>query len=137
MAIRRSENDHWIARTLHVMAALILCWSATGLLAGGAVQAIGGGADDSLTASTRTVVACTGLLAIAWLGGRYRLEELSWIVYPSIALIGVKLLIEDLYLGRPATITVSLLAYAAALILAPRLAKSVAVPYSRAAASGK
>jgi hypothetical protein len=123
VVVLRAGGGLWVGRALDVLIAAMLCWSATGLIAGGVIGAIGAGADDSVTASIRTVVACAGLILIAWVGGRFRLGELSWIVYPAIAMVAVKLLIEDVYLGRPVTIFTSLLAYSAVLILAPKLAR--------------
>ena len=49
--------------------------------------------------------------------------ELGWLVYPLVALGGVKLLLQDLRDGRPATLVVSLALYGAVLVLAPRLMK--------------
>jgi hypothetical protein len=46
-------------------------------------------------------------------------------VVPLVALGGVKLLLQDLRDGRPATLVVSLALYGAVLVLAPRLMKSV------------
>jgi hypothetical protein len=49
-------------------------------------------------------------------------------VYPLVALGGVKLLLQDLRDGRPATLVVSLALYGAVLVLAPRLLKRVEGP---------
>jgi hypothetical protein len=130
VTVRRVESSHWMARAIHAVIALLLCWSGTALVMGGAIQALGllmaGEPDRSLIASTRTLVTCLEAIALAWAAGRYRLEELGWIMYACIVAVAVKLLAEDVYLGRPGPIAVSLLSYAGALILAPRLAKPAA-----------
>jgi hypothetical protein len=54
---------------------------------------------------------------------RWPLPELAWLVYPVLALGGLKLLTEDLREGRPATLFLSLVLYGGALIAAPRLRK--------------
>ena len=49
---------------------------------------------------------------------------MEWLVYPLLALGGLKLLTEDLLSGRAATLSASFLLYGTALTLAPRLARS-------------
>jgi hypothetical protein len=45
-------------------------------------------------------------------------------VFPLVAWGGVKLLLQDLREGRPATLVMSLALYGAVLVVAPRLMKS-------------
>lgn len=79
--------------------------------------------DVGAAAVTRTAVLAALVLALAWLSRRCSLPELGWLVYPLVALGGVKLLIQDVPHGRPATLVLSLALYGAVLILAPRLLK--------------
>jgi hypothetical protein len=45
------------------------------------------------------------------------------LVYPTLAVGALKLLLDDLRKGRPATLFISFVLYGIALILAPRLAR--------------
>lgn len=81
----------------------------------------GAGADPAVVAAARTVVVGGAVLLLAWAGGRGIFPEGRWLMYVVLALGGVKLLVEDLVAGRPATLVLSLAVYGAALIVAPRL----------------
>ena len=77
--------------------------------------------DEGFLAAARTgTLAAVAVLAAATSRG-LRLPELGWLVYPILAGGGLKLVLEDLPHGRPATLFLSLAFYGAALILAPRL----------------
>jgi hypothetical protein len=77
--------------------------------------------DPGALATLRTTVLAATALALAAAGRRAQREELVWLVYPVLALGGLKLLAQDVPQGRPATLVLSFAAYGAALILAPRL----------------
>ena len=81
--------------------------------------------DPGVAAVLRTAVLAALALALAWGARRGTWPELGWLVYPLVALGGIKLLLQDLRDGRPATLVVSLALYGAVLILAPRLMKPV------------
>ena len=81
--------------------------------------------DPGVAAVLRTAVLAALALALAWGARRGTWPELGWLVYPLVALGGVKLLLQDLRDGRPATLVVSLALYGAVLVLAPRLMKRV------------
>jgi len=84
------------------------------------------GDDAAKGAALRTgVLAALSLLAAA---GSRRVRELSFLVYPLLALGGLKLLAQDLPLGRPATLVVSLMLYGGALIGAPRVSRRAEPP---------
>ena len=80
--------------------------------------------DAGVAAVLRTAVLAvlTLGLALAARGGTW--PELGWLVYPLVALGGVKLLLQDLRVGRPATLVLSLALYGVVLVLAPRLMKA-------------
>ncbi len=71
-------------------------------------------------AAIRSVVLTGCAVALVVAGRRTRLRELAWLVYPVIALGGIKLVVEDLPRGRPVTLFVGLAAYGIALMLASR-----------------
>ena len=77
--------------------------------------------DPGVIATVRTAVLATAALLLAAAGRRAALSELSWLAYAVLILGGVKLLIEDLPGGRPATLFLSFAFYGTSLILAPRL----------------
>jgi hypothetical protein len=63
------------------------------------------------------------VLALSLLGRRKQFAHLPWLVYTMLILGGLKLLLEDLRVGRATTLIVSLAAYGAALLLAPKLVR--------------
>ena len=76
--------------------------------------------DAGVAATARTAVLAALALGLAWTAQRASLPELGWLVYPLLAAGGLKLLLEDVRQGRPATLVASLALYGAVLILAPR-----------------
>jgi hypothetical protein len=76
--------------------------------------------DAGVAATARTAVLAGLALALAWAAQRASLPELGWLVYPLLAAGGLKLLLEDMRQGRPATLVASLALYGAVLVLAPR-----------------
>jgi hypothetical protein len=77
--------------------------------------------DPAALATLRSTLLAVTALVLAAAGRRAGREELVWLVYPVLALGGLKLLAQDVPQGRPATLVLSFAAYGAALILAPRL----------------
>lgn len=85
-------------------------------------SALGGRAADAAVAAVlRTAILAALALGVALAGRRPEWPELRWLVYPLVALGGVKLLVQDLREGRPATLVLSLALYGAVLLCAPRL----------------
>jgi hypothetical protein len=84
-------------------------------------RAMGSAADAGVVATIRTATLAAAAVALAWAGQRDRFRESAWLLYPVLAAGGIKLLIEDLPLSKPATLFVALAAYGLALIAAPRL----------------
>jgi len=81
-------------------------------------------ADIGALAALRTAVLSLTAVALAWGAGLPRLLEARVLVYPYLLIAGLKLALEDVRVGRPATLFVSLAAYGLALILAPRLLRA-------------
>lgn len=104
---------------------LALALSATGLLAGWIAPPLAGqpgaGASPAALAAVRTAVLSCGTVLLAWLGRSPRWQEAGWLAYPALVLTGVKVLLEDLRTGRPATQVLTFAFFGAALILVPRL----------------
>ncbi len=79
--------------------------------------------DAGAAAVVRTALLALLALGVAWTGRAGTVPELRWLVYPIVAFGGLKLLTQDLRLGRPATLVASLALYGVVLVLAPRLMK--------------
>ena len=85
---------------------------------------IGGGPaslDSGAIAAARTAVLAVAAFLLAAARRRAALPELAWLTYGVLSIGAVKLLIEDLPGGRPATLFVAFVLYGAALLAAPRL----------------
>jgi hypothetical protein len=82
------------------------------------------GADAARLAALRTVVVAVAAVATAWASRRFERRELAWLAWLALIAVGLKLVAEDLRVGRPATLFPALAAYGAALIVAPRLLRN-------------
>jgi len=71
----------------------------------------------------RTFVVCTAAIALAFSGAHWRRMELTRIGYAALALLAVKLVLEDLRLGHLAFIAGSIFLFAITLIVVPRVAR--------------
>ncbi len=78
-------------------------------------------ADGGWSAASRTVVLAVFTLACAALGRRTGYRTLGHLTPVLLGIGALKLLFEDVALGRPVSLALSFSAYGAALILAPRL----------------
>lgn len=72
-------------------------------------------------ALVRTFVLCGAALVAAWTVKFDRFGVASLLAYPILAAEGVKMLVEDLRAGRPATLFAAFALYGATLVLVPRL----------------
>ncbi len=72
----------------------------------------------------RTAVLAALVLGLALAARRGPGPSSVWLVYPLVALGGVKLLLQDVREGRPATLVLSLALYGAVLVLAPAAAEA-------------
>jgi hypothetical protein len=90
----------------------------------------GAGADAGTVATVRTAVLALGALALAAMGRTGAWMEARWLAWPVLAVTGVKILVEDLKWGRPATWVLAFALYGAALIVLPRLLRREAAAAS-------
>jgi hypothetical protein len=103
---------------------LVLTVGVTGLvvaLLAAPVAGTGTGASPGALATLRTVALVVAAVAAAALGRAERLSEWSWLPYPVLAITGLKMLLEDLPRGRPATLILAFAFYGGALILVPKI----------------
>jgi len=102
-----------------------LAFGAAGVAIGWAAPVFAGipghGAAAGEVATVRTALFVAATLTLAWLGRRVGWSDAGALVYPALAAIGVKLVLEDVLRSRPATLFVAFACYGAALILVPRL----------------
>jgi len=110
------------------LVAAVGIWNAGGLLAGilTGVCVQWRGAQDSLAycATLRTLVLTFGSVLLAWVGARWRRQELVFLVYPVMVLGAYKLLTQDLRQDRTLALFLSLVLYGGALMFLPRLLQS-------------
>lgn len=125
LLLSRGPGGRTWARRLPSFAAGL--WAALGL---GALLVAGLAAllpaEPSVLAAARTAVLAGSAAALAALSRLRPASELRWLVYPLLGLAGVKLVLQDLALGRPLTLFPALAVFGAALILAPRLLRGTA-----------
>jgi hypothetical protein len=72
----------------------------------------------------RTLTACAAAIALAYSGAHWRRMELTRIGYAALALLAVKLVLEDLRHGHLAFIAGSIFLFAITLIVVPRVART-------------
>ncbi len=115
---RAGKTPPWPERIPSATAAALLCWSLVAVTTG---SALASRLPAPLNSTLRTVVISGLAIVLAWLGSRWRLKELVWLLYPWMAFGAIKLILEDFGRGESATLFVSLLVYGAALIALPHL----------------
>jgi hypothetical protein len=71
-----------------------------------------------------TVALATVTVLLGFLASRWRVTEAGWLVYPMLALTGLKVVSHDLPAGRALVLVVALAAYGFALVVAPWLLRS-------------
>ncbi len=108
-------------RLPHAVAAALSAWLVAGLLVAEAAQLLGVAGRPAAVATLRSGALAMLAVGLAAASRRFALVELGWLVYPLLALGGLKLLAEDLPAGRAAALFLSFVVYGAALIAAPRL----------------
>jgi hypothetical protein len=119
---RPGAGGHWVAPQLAV---LVLCaLGATGLTAAVVVPLLAGapgGGSPGTAGAVRTGVLVAAAVLLAWAGRRERWREARWLASAGLVVTGLKVVVEDLPAGRPATLVVTFALYGAALLLVPRL----------------
>ena len=120
LRLRAGKTLAWSERAPSAIVGGLLCWSLVAL-----ATPLGG--------TRRTVAISAMAIVLAWLGSRWGLKELVWLLVPWMAFGAIKLILEDFAQGQSATLFVSLLVYGAALIALPRLLRRPAAAKFRTA----
>lgn len=114
-ALVRRHRAHWVDPVGEFLSAALVCWGATGLVAGWLSSHVTG------VSSVRTALLTALALGAGWAGRRFERRELVLLAYPLMALAGVKLIAEDFQEGRSLIFVFSLLLFGAGLMVLPRL----------------
>jgi hypothetical protein len=116
---RRLESHHWAPRlpltTMLVMSGAVAAATAVWLV---------GKVAPSSTQWMGTVALSAVALVLAGVASYWRVREAAWVVYPLLAVTGLRVLLSDLGSDRTIVLVVALAAYGAALILSPRLLRT-------------
>jgi len=130
VSARRSTSRDEILSALRLLVILVFVSAAAACVIGYLAPVVGALPDRSVdigvVATVSTAVLAVSTLVIAWLGRMERFRELSWLVYPLLVGIGVKMAAQDFKHSRPATLFIAMALFGAALIVAPRLRRAAA-----------
>ena len=124
-AARRNATGDQVASALRLVIILMFFAAASACVTGYVAPLVGGMPDGRMDrgvlATVTTVVLSLAALLVAWMGSRPRFREWSWLVYPLLLSIGIKMVAQDFKHSRPATLFIAMALFGTALILAPRL----------------
>jgi hypothetical protein len=121
----RKEMDQGRRRLLWLVPAGIAAFTIAGWAVAAIVRIASGQIElaASHLSMIRTVVICL-LALVLGVASRRRHLELRWIAYAAVALGTLKLILEDLRFGNPASLMVSFVFYGLILILLPRMTRT-------------
>ncbi|MGC1462212.1 MAG: hypothetical protein WA802_08425 [Terracidiphilus sp.] len=124
-AIKPSREKSWIRQFFSIVFATLAIAALAALSVQGlewltALKVIPGAHH---LAFIRTLTACVAAIALAYSGAHWRRMELTRIGYTALALLAVKLVVEDLRHGHLAFIAGSIFLFAITLIVVPRVAR--------------
>jgi hypothetical protein len=114
------------SRLAPLLAAVVMILGSAGVLAEAAIGGIGRlpVAGVAMHATAGTTVLALLAVAAAWVGARWGLPELGWLVPPILVVGGLKLIAMELRQGEPTSLFLSFVFYGAALSVVPRLLRS-------------
>jgi len=123
-AIRPDYAEPWKPQALHLAIAAVGAASATALLvqAFAALITLVVQPEAHHLAFIRTLILCATSLALAFAGAHWHRRELTRLGYAALAIVAIKLVVEDLALGHLAYIAASIFLFAITLIAVPRVA---------------
>ena len=116
------------ANGMRLVIVVTLLWVASGCIVGYlaplAAGSVEGGVDLGALATVRTGVLAATTLLVASIARRAGFREWTWLVYPLLVFVGLKMVAQDLSHSRPATLFIALALYGIALIVAARLRRA-------------
>jgi hypothetical protein len=124
-ATKPCQEESWRQQVLSIVFASLAIGAASALLVDGllglvALRVIPGAHH---LAFIRTFTLCAAAIALAFSGPHWRRMELTRIGYATLALLAVKLVLEDLRNGHLEFIAASIFLFAITLIMVPRVAR--------------
>jgi len=116
---RRLKTSGWVQR-LPLTALLVM----SGIVAVATLVSVAAlvAPDSALWMGTVALSALTIVAAV--LASRWGIREAGWVVYPLLALTGLRVALVDLASGRTVVFVIALTAYGAALIASPKILRS-------------
>lgn len=122
---RERQGEAWKEQALHLVPALLAASSVAALIAHGFLGMAGWiivpGAFH--VAFLRTLAICAVALVFAYGGAHWHRLEMTRIAYIALALMALKLMVEDLRHGRMEFVAASIFLFAVTLIAVPRLTR--------------
>ena len=121
------HSERWgvLAGLPQLIVLALSVWEVGGLMVGYAAPLLAGAgtadADRALIAALRTAVLSVSSVTLALSSRFERWPEARWLVYPVLALVCIKLFVEDFPEGQPVTLFFALAFVGSALILVARL----------------
>jgi len=121
------HSERWgvLAGVPQLIVLALSVWEVGGLMVAYAAPLLAGAgtaeADRALIAALRTAVLSASSVTLALSSRFERWPEARWLVYPVLALVGIKLFVEDFPEGQPVTLFFALAFVGSALILVARL----------------
>jgi len=116
---RRLKKSGWVQR-LPLTALLVM----SGIVAAATLVSVAAlVAPDSVLWMGTVALSALAVVA-AVLASRWGIREAGWVVYPLLALTGLRVVLTDLASGRTVVFVIALAAYGTAMILSPRLLRT-------------
>ena len=119
MAGRRRVTSGWMER---LPLALLLSMSSLAIAA--VLVAVTRPVAPGTAVALGTVALAAVTVLLAFLASRWGVVEAGWLVYPMLALTGLKVVTQDLTAGRALVLVVALAAYGFVLVVAPWLLRT-------------
>ena len=118
LRFQKRNRESWADRAAPALLAAVLFWSIAGLSAAALARFRPGA---PFVSTIHTALISLFAILLAWLGRRWNLREMVWLLFPWMFFGAAKLVAEDFQQGRPATLFLSLFVYGGTLIALPRL----------------
>ena len=116
---RKLKTSGWVQR-LPLTVLLVM----SGVVAAASLVSVAALVAPGSTLWMGTVALSVMTIAAAIAASKWGIREAGWVVYPLLALTGLRVVLTDLASGRTVVFVIALAAYGAALIVAPKVLRS-------------
>jgi len=117
---RRLKTSGWVQR-LPLTALLVM----SGIVVAATLVSVAAMVAPGSTLWMGTVALSALTIVAAVLASRWGIREAGWVVYPLLVLTGLRVVLTDLASGRTVVFVIALTAYGAALIVSPKLLRTL------------